>query len=627
MALTIQNYLQPGAYSTIVPNPTVATSTGIPVVAIVGQALRGPYTPQLFFNFSDAQTYYGVATKSNPLSLAIQLAFQNGAPRVLGVNVSPDNSLPASQSILLSSLPVSAYSAAPNSAVDAVTQQPINTNGAVAATFYIQDFNPVVADPILNSSTATTQAAFALAGNTSLLQYVQLLGATQVPLQNTAQQQIIVYTVQSSNPPTGVTQAQWNQLNNAIALVNAFNGAFQSPIGAQILIPDSSQNGYNPIPGYRDLYGSVGNTLNQGSNSSGNNTTVINTLEDAYVYAVNNNSILYLYALEPGTQHEIIYGLFDSNSASQNSTSGQALGLPVENGLVNNPFGVFTSGSDGVVTNNSYINAIDTLSGQRADVIVVLNTDPGIQNALKTHVTTQSSTDYANERVAIVSGPISELYTTTIQNVTALQGGPGAQRMMYIYPTAAYMYDAILNTTITVDGTYLAAACAGILTSHDAAEPLTHKVLSGFRDIAVKLDNPTANSIAQYGVCIIENNANFGIRVRDHLTCDPTSAETQEISVVRQLDFVAQTLRDIMDANIIATKITRNTLGVVTTLATNAMQTLEDNGIIFGYRNLVARININDPRQIDLSVTVRPAYPCKYVQITISVTSSLDGLS
>jgi len=244
---------------------------------------------------------------------------------------------------------------------------------------------------------------------------------------------------------------------------------------------------------------------------------------------------------------------------------------------------------------------------------------------LKAHVTTQSSHDYRNERVALVSGPISELYTTTIQNVTNLQGGPGAQRMMYIYPTAAFRFDPILRTTITLDGTYLAAACAGILTSHDAAEPLTHKVISGFRDIAVKLDNPTANSIAQYGVCIIENNPNFGLRVRDQLTCDPSTPETQEISVVRQLDFTSQVLRDVMDANIIATKINRGTLGVVTTLAKSALQGIEDAGIIFGYKDLVARINPNDSRRIDLRVSVRPAYPCKYVEITISVTSSLDG--
>lgn len=623
MSLQIQNYLNPGAYSTIIPNPTVATSSGIPVVCIVGQALQGPYTPQLFFNPTDSQTAYGTASKANPLANAIQIAFENGAPRVLGVNVQPDNSTEASLSVAISSLPVSAYMPAPPGAIDAVTLLPVNTNGAVAGTFYIQDFNPVIPDPVLNSSPQTTQSTFANAGLTSMLQYVQLLGATVVPLANTAQAQYVVYSVDASTSPvSSISQAGWNQFLNANALLNAFDGAFQSPVAARLLVPDSAQTGYNPIPGYSNYEGIIGKTVNAGSS----NPVTINSSVAAYDYFINNGGILNIYALEPGTQHQLIYGLFDTNSASMSSTEGQAFGLPVQNGVFSNPFNQLPYGADGVVTDNSYTTAINLLGGQRADVIVVLNTDVGIQQALLEHVTLQSSKLYRNERIALVSGPITEIYTATIQNATALQGVPnGSQRMMYMYPTSAYRFDEILNTTVVLDGTYLAAACAGLLTSNDAAEPLTHKVLTGFRDIGVKLDNPTANSIAQYGVCIIENNPNFGIRVRDQLTCDPTSAETQEISIVRQLDFTAQTLRDLMDANIIATKITMATLGIVTALATTALQALENSDIIYGYKNVVARINPNEPREIDLTVSVRPAYPCKWVMISISVSSSLVG--
>jgi hypothetical protein len=642
MALTIQNYLQPGAYSTIIPNPTVPTAGGIPVVAIVGQALQGPYTPQIFTNSFDAVTTYGTVTKSNPLALGISLAFQNGAPRVLGVNVQPDNSTPCYLSIPITGpngLPTAPYSAAPPKALDAVTGLPVNTNGAIAGSFYIQDFNPVIPDPVLNSSSTVIQAAFSSGSNSLLQYYGQLNGTSSVPLQQTQQQQIIVYTVETSTPPvTSIAQSGWNQLNNANALLDAFNGAFQSPVAASILIPDSSptQAGYNPIPGYRELYGSVGQTINVGST----NPLEITSLTDAYLYALygvtvatapasgvastTGGGIVYVYSLEPGTQHCIIYGLFDSNSASSSSTEGVAFGLPVYTSI-SNPFGALAGGTDGVVTTNSYTQAIGLLGGQRADIIVCLNTDPGLQSTLKSHVTLQSSTAYRNERIALVSGPISELYTTTIQNVTNLQGGAGAERMMYIFPTATYIYDAVLRTTVVVDGTYLACACAGIMASHDAAEPLTHKILSGFRDISIKLDNPTANLVAQYGVCIIENNPTYGIRVRDQLTCDPSTPETQEISVVRQLDFTAQTLRDVMDANVVATKIVASTLGVVTSLATTQMQGLVNNSIIYGYQGLVTRINPNDPRQIDLMVSVRPAYPCKWVQITISVTSSLEG--
>lgn len=622
MSIQIQNYVQPGAYSTIIPNPTVAVSTGVPVVAIVGQSIRGPYTPQLFFNFSDAQTYYGTATKGNPLSLGIQLAFQNGAPRVLGLNVQPDNSLSAGINILISTLPVSGYVPAPPGAIDQVTQKTVDPDGTIAGSFYVQDYNPVVADPVYNSNSASVQAAFFNSGNRSMLQYVQLLGATKVPLANTASQQVIVYAVQPSSPPLNtITQAQWNQYTNASTLLNAINGAYLSPVAARILIPDSGYTGYNPIPGFRDIDSVLGATLNAGTA----NAITIPGFAEAYNYAIHNGGILNIYSIEPGTQHQVIYGLFDSNSASTSSTNGQGFGLPVQNGVVGNPFNQLPYGTDGVITTTSYINAIAQLAGQRADVIVVLNTDPSIQGILKAHVAEQSGHDYRNERIAIVSGPISELYTTTIQNVTVLQGGPGAQRMMYIYPTSAFFFDQVLNTTVALDGTYLACACAGLLTSNNAAEPLTHKVLSGFRDVGVKLNNRTANGIAKNGVCIIENSPNFGIRVRDQLTCDPTSPETQEISVVRQLDFTAQTLRDVMEANVVATKISRGTIGTVQGLAVSALKSLEDSKVIYGFKDVVARINPNDPRRIDLSCTVRPSYPCKFVEITIQVTSSLAG--
>jgi len=634
MALTIPNYRQPGAYSTIIPNPTVATSSGPPIVVVIGQALRGPYDPTMFFSTSDAQNTYGIASKSNPLANGINFAFQNGAPIVTGVNVQPDNSTPAYLSIPFTSFPTSAYIPAPSSALDIVTNQPVNVNGNVVGTFYIQDFNPSVPDPVYNSTPLAAQQAYTLAGNTNMLQYEKLLAASFVPLANTQQQQVVVYTVSTSTPPvSSITQSQWNQFTNAVALQNALDGAYLSPVSAQLLIPDTGAGHDGPTIGgisYSYLYGAVGTTVNAG----GVNPTVINSENDAYVYAMNHGGILYISALEAGTQHQILFGMFDTNLQSNTSTNGQALfndgsnaawGGRLQNGAANNPFVVMQPGSDGVITNNSYLNAINNLSGIRADIIVALNTDPAIQSALKTYVTTASSHDERNECIAIVSGPISELYTTTIQNVTALQGGPGAERMTYIWPTAGYSFDSVLNTTVALDGTYLACACAGILASHNSAEPLTHKVLSGFRDVGTHVSNSVADSIAKYGVCIIENNPNFGLRVRDGITCDPSTPETQEISVVRQLDYTCQSLRDILDANIIATAITRNTLGVVTTLATNTLQSLQSSGIIYGYQNVVARINPVDARQIDLSCLVRPAYPCRTIEITVSVTSSLTG--
>jgi hypothetical protein len=655
MALIIPNYKSPGSYSTIIPNPTTTSASGPPVVAIIGQGLRGPYEPQLFFNSDDAQLIYGVATKSNPLPLGIQIAFENGAPRVLGVNVQPTNSsvaylksgaLPgitvATAGSVTSLFPTAPFAPAATGStplLDPVTNQPVNVDGTVAGVFYVQDFDPNVADPVLNSTPQATANAFGLSANGNLLQYIKngiaptLNGVQQVPLSNGNMIRVTVPAVQQmAIPATGtyqsallgtVTQNEWNQLQNALALINAINSTPNSPIFAQILLPDSlPAASSNPVPGYTDLFSAV--TAKTGFTVGAQMGTIQNTT-DAYVYAC-MAGIFRISAIEPGVQHEIVMGLFAASTFDISGTKPFGLPTPFAGTGTTNPYIIFNNGNDGVITTQSYIDAINNeLTTVRADIIVVLNSDSTLQGTIKSHVTEMSSHDERNERIAFVSGPISELYSTSMANAQALQGGPGAQRMVYVWPPGGYRQDAVLRTQVTLDGTYLGAACAGELASNNASEPLTRKQLAGFTDVITKTTRTQMNMIAQSGICVIENNPTQGLRVRDGLTCDPSTAETQEISVVRQLDFTVQTVRDLLDLNVVAKKITQNTLAAVQVLTKNALQNLVDQGVIFGFQNVTVRISPLDPRQIDVRFTVRPAYPCKYIEITLSVTSALDG--
>jgi len=659
MSLIIPNYLEPGAYSITTINPTTTTAAGVPVVAIVGQALQGTYEPTLFYNADDAQSMYGVATKANPLPLGISLAFQNGAPQVLGLNVQPSNSTVAylaapqsglpglvltTTSLVTSNFPGNEFfQPAPQTLLDPITQQPVNADGATAGVFYIQDFDPDVADPVLNSSPQATALAFATSSG-NLLQYIKYTnaplvnGVQQVPLQNDAMVRVLIPSVLASAVQTATpalsgvcgpqpTQYQYTQFQNAMAIANALNSTPDSPVTATFLVPDFSQTAASgaSVPNWREMYSAQGQPILPTSTSS--TTVTISTQADLYAYAM-NHGVLRIAASQPGSQHEIVAGLFAA-STFDDATGTLPFGLTVSvfAGVDNtNPCIFFNNGTDGVVTSQSYIDAINNqLVTVRADIVVVLNTDSTLQSVIQEHCSFMSSEDERNERIAIVSGPISELYTTTIQNVQNIQTGSNPERMVYIWPTGGYYQDAVLRTTVILDGTYLAAACAGILASNDAATPLTRKTITGFTDITIKTTRTAMNSIAQYGVCIIENSAQAGIRVRDGITCNPTSPETQEISVVRQLDYCAQSVRDVLDLNVVATKITTNTLAVVQTLTTTTLQALVTANLLYGFQQVSARIDPNDPRQIDVRFTVRPAYPCKYVIITITVTSSLTG--
>lgn len=623
MPQAINNYIAPGAYSTILLNPTVATSLGPPVVCVIGQGIRGPYGPYLYTDFGDVSNTYGPATQGNPLSLGCFFAFLNGASNVLAVNVQPVNSTNAYTTVALSSFPISSYTPAPSTALDAVSGQQVNTTGNVAGTFYIQDWNYLNQDPTYGTTASQQQAALAqLASAQSTLQYVELAGIPFVPLQNSQLSQIVVYTQGTSTPPlSSMSQGQWNQYNNCYAIFNAINAAYFCPATAQLLIPDTSPTTNGPIAGYSNLFNSIGNTVNTGSGAL---LAVLSTTALAQQYFVQHGGVLYIAADNYGTQHDIFYGLFDSNTATSGSTNTQAFGLTNFGSGQNNPYYYFHNGTDGAVTIQAFENALNLTDAQEADLIVMLNPSPGLQTYLLSDVTTQSSKPYRNERVGLVSGYTYDSYNTTITNVGALQGGPGSKRMMYLYPTSAFFNDPIQNRVVVLDGTYLAAALAGLMSLFDAAEPATHKVLSGFVDVGLHMSMTVANAIAQYGVCVIENNPQFGIRVRHGLSVDTTNVNTQEISVTRQLDYTVQSLRDAMEANFVGGKITLNTLGAATSLATTILTNLVSSQIIARFNQPTIRIDPQNPTRIQIFATVLPAYPCNYVDLYLTVdTASL----
>ena len=638
MPLFINNYREPGTYDTVIPNPTTATAAGPPIVAVLGPALRGSYDPLLYTNPTDVASMYGQPSKNNPLPLGAQIAFENGAPQVLCLNVEPQNSVPSSFTQPLSSFTVMVSGVASavsypvmNSAIlDPVTQQPLNTNGTLAGAFYVQDFNFQVPDPVLNANSSTAANFYANA-QYNLYQYFHNLLGGMVPIFNTQMAQVLVTAPKPGQPPAftaagavgsavpGMTQSAWNVINNALAVVNGINSTYNCPIQAQILVPDSAATAISattPMVGYRDVNDCVNRTIHPPAAAA----FTPQSIYDVYAYAMMYNGFTYVSSLQAGSQHDVVLGLFPVDTNNNPIT----LSLPVVNGT--NPYIIVNNGADGVVTNQSYINALNNqLTTVRADIIVVLNTDVSLQQLIKTHVEVMSSHDERNERIAIVSGPINELYTTSIANAQALQGGDGAQRMVYVWPTGGYRYDPYLNTTITLDGSYLAAACGGILASNDAATPLTWQTISGFTDVIAKTTRTSMNSIAQNGVTIIENNPTAGLRVRDGLTCDPTSPETQEISVVRQIDFAAQSVRDLLDGKFVAKKISLGTLPAIVSAVQLELSNLVTAGIIYGAKQVTARINPYDSRQIDVNFYVRPAYPCKYVEVTIAVTSDLSG--
>jgi len=289
------------------------------------------------------------------------------------------------------------------------------------------------------------------------------------------------------------------------------------------------------------------------------------------------------------------------------------LGLPI-----NDPFYEISNGTTGTISDSDYSNALDTLKQYDTNIIVPLNISSTVRNALKSHVDSMSGHDERKERIGIVSGDINQSQSEAIVISTGLSD----QRMVYVYPTSAFKYDPINRSNMVLNGSYIACALAGILSFYDPAEPSTHKTLSGFTALgAGPFTRTQMNTLASNGVCVIEDFRG-NIRVRHGMTTDLTSADTQEISVVRAVDYTATLVRESLEATYIAKKIVSTTVASISSTTKSVLERLKEGNIIYDYKNIRVKQNTSEPRQIDVRFDLRPVYPCNWIEITLALYSS-----
>jgi hypothetical protein len=119
--------------------------------------------------------------------------------------------------------------------------------------------------------------------------------------------------------------------------------------------------------------------------------------------------------------------------------------------------------------------------------------------------------------------------------------------------------------------------------------------------------------------------------IRDAITTDGTSADTQEISVVAVQRLVKRTVRNGLNNTYMGkgVVISQNTPSHVAATTASILQGLVSAGEIFGYGTvdnpttgevkISAKQNTTEPRQIDLTFSYKPLYPLKWIVATASV--------
>lgn len=200
----------------------------------------------------------------------------------------------------------------------------------------------------------------------------------------------------------------------------------------------------------------------------------------------------------------------------------------------------------------------------------------------------------------------------------------------YYAPSVATRKDANGNT-MTLDGNYIAAAVAGTRAAQSKRSVPVH----GFTLNGLTIEDDKWNDfeINQLGAssCAIAVSKSGVVTIKDDLTTDPTSADTQEPSVVDIQRLVKETLRTGLN-NTYTNKgkvITTTTINDVVSTTASLLQNLVTSGEIVAYgqvdnpltgeTKIYAKQNANEPRQIDVTASYQPLYPLKYLNVTINV--------
>lgn len=206
-----------------------------------------------------------------------------------------------------------------------------------------------------------------------------------------------------------------------------------------------------------------------------------------------------------------------------------------------------------------------------------------------------------------------------------------SKNVTYFVPSATITRKDPNNNTMILDGNYIAAAVAGLRASRDLRSTPIH----GFTLTGVTLEDEkwgeTEMDQLGAGNCTVVESRGGVITIRDNITTDPTSADTQEPSVVDIERLVKRSIRNTLNNTYCNKGITINTttpLAVAGTTNSVLQSLINDNEIakygqqddpITGEVKTVAKQNAQEPRRIDVTCSYSALYPLKWIKVTVSV--------
>lgn len=581
--------------------------------------------PEIFDNGPALFAKHGEPSVANSLSLAAQMAFENGAPRLVALQAKPPVARRTSAQLLAADNPLTiAVEGATGGAAssDCIFPLPLgarpDSNTEVHIFILSSDGTEeqlvLSKEAFYNPAYNTIASAYSSFVQGAFSQAYTVVNAPQVEDAGTDGYVIT----------TSTTQIKFSSATASFSVDNLDVGEDDTLKQIQITSPAALAATYN-ILSVGDGYGD--NTMVTASRTTGVHTASQSYSDVDWRVIDNSDTGTHLCLTDDIVSNYLTAGkglratfidqkdadFFDSNWAlafeALETVELQML-VPVPSATVSN---VFQTARVHCEVMSNVVNArernliIGAISGLTPDNLI-------------------GRTDAAVEDIGLLEGiqgdDVEEVLGGNIEdlaNYSITEAFGNTYRVTYMTPDQ--IVRNINGSNATLPGFYMAACLGGHLAAQtDYAQPVTFKTLVGFNILRDRqYRQVTLDELADAGACVVQPVAGGGKILHGLTTTQSGAPEEEEISIIHIRDATARALRAAVTP-FIGTVSGPTTIPSITSAVKNTLEGLVTQGLLTGFTNLLVKRNPIEPRQYDVSVTVSPATPINWVFVDVSVT-------
>ena len=178
-----------------------------------------------------------------------------------------------------------------------------------------------------------------------------------------------------------------------------------------------------------------------------------------------------------------------------------------------------------------------------------------------------------------------------------------------------------VNVLMPVPGYYMAAANAGLVSAKSPSAGHTNSSVSGTNRTwggADIFSQSRLDTVAAGGRFIMEQTGiSSPINIRHQMSTDRTSVESQELSVVKAIDYVSKYVRDGVKPYIGSFNITASFLKLVKTVLNAQGAFLRTEGVLDDFKVVKVEQNPSQKDQVLVEISVLVQYPVNYIKISL----------